>query len=320
MIILSGASASTLTVAEVPFNGKKGEALLQAVAAASRPATTADRSKLTFTMTDEFTGRTVAVDAGQLPDGYEWGCLVADDWWVNSVATYGVMTGSDVYNLVPLDRNVETHRRDLPPAESVAKPEFDNGLWSAGRTVLYGVETEVYAPPVALRGELARAMMYMSAVYHVDAWNERASMIMDWKAYPGLTDYAIPLLMAWHRDNPPSAREIEKNERGERLQGNRNPFVDYPELAEYIWGTMKDEQFTVEGEPQPLRSTYSLTDERIDLYSPEVPSDAVWTVNGMNVESGFVVPADLGAGMHKLGYTSPSTREVGMVMIKIEKK
>ena len=320
MIIISGASAITFAVAGVPFNGKKGAALLEAVASSSRPSAVVQRHDLNFGMTDEFTGTAVEIKAGALPDGYEWGCLIPAEWWSNSWEVYGAAVSGDIYNIVPLCGDVRSYRRDLAPVESVVKPAYSNGLWSAGLTVLYGVETEAYVPPAALRGELARAFMYMAVVYHVATWTERAYMMMDVYAYPGLTDYAIPLLLDWHRANPPSVHEIAKNERGERLQGNRNPFVDYPELAEYLWGIHRDEQFVVDGEPMPLRGVYTLADARIDLFSSEVPADAAWTVNGIPVSSDFVVPAELGVGTHKFSYSSASTGERGIVMIKVERK
>ncbi len=223
MIMISGASAITFAVAGVPFNGKKGAALLEAVASSSRPSAVVQRQDLNFGMTDEFMGTAVEIKSGALPDGYEWGCLIPAEWWSNSWEVYGAAVSGDIYNIVPLCGDVRSYRRDLAPVESVGKPAYSNGLWSAGLTVLYGVETEAYSPPAALRGELARAFMYMAVVYHVATWTERAYMMMDGYAYPGLTDYAIPLLLDWHRANPPSVHEIAKNERGERLQGNRNP-------------------------------------------------------------------------------------------------
>ena len=68
------------------------------------------------------------------------------------------------------------------------------------------------------------------------------------------------------------------------------------------------------------RQVYTLADARIDLFSLEVPADAAWTVNGIPVSSDFVVPAELGVGTHKFAYSSASTGERGMVMIKVERK
>lgn len=316
LIMLLGASASTLTVAEVPFNGKSGEALLQGVAAASRPVSVVDKSRLDFSMRDEFTRTDIAVCAGKLPDGYSWNCLVPSEWWDNSKNTYGAMVSGDIYNLLPLTAETACNRRELVPG-TVTTPVFSNQRWSAGQGIIYGVETDLYSPPEALRGELARAFFYMAAVYHVSLWTPRGFMMMTTKAYPGLTDYAITLLLDWHRAYPASQQESEKNERGEALQGNRNPFVDYPELPEYIWGTHKDDSFIVEGEPQPLRSTYSLATDRVDLYSPEVPADAEWMIDGLPTASTSVPATDLGKGEHRLSYTSRSTGEKGIVLIKI---
>lgn len=317
-ILLLGASASSFSVAEVPFNGKSGDALLQAVASSCRPARTADKSQLTFEMTDEFTGRRITVTAGVLPDGYVWSTFVPAVWWSNSSATYGSFVSDDIFNLLPVTEEVIANRRDLVPGD-VATPTFSNKFWSAGRTTLYGVETELYSPPVALRGELARAFFYMATVYHVGLWTPRAYLMMDGKAYPGLTDYAVPLLLEWHRAAAPSAREIEKNRQGETLQGNRNPFADYPDLPEYLWGKHKGEKFIIEGEPQPLRGVYTMADGHVDLYYPEIPSDAVWSVDGIPVSSASVAVRDLGVGLHTLSYHSPSTREKGKLMIRISK-
>lgn len=318
-ILLLGTSVSTITVAEVPFNGKSGEALTRAVAAASQPASAVAKSELTFTMRDEFTGRDVSVEAGRLPEGYEWDCFVPSVWWSNAGKGAVQAAAGDFFNLLPLDSVTRAARRDLAPAVEVMNPLFTGVQWCAGRTELYGVETEVYLPPPSLRGELARVFMYMAVVHPADVWTERAYMMMDGTLYPALSGYALPMLMGWHREYPPSERESSRNGLGKELQGNSNPFVDYPDLAEYLWGNHKGETFIVEGEPQPLRGVYTAADVSVDLYSPCVPADAQWSVDGRRVEAKSILISGLSSGNHKLTYISPSTLESGMVMIKIEK-
>ena len=44
------------------------------------------------------------------------------------------------------------------------------------------------------------------------------------------------VLNAWHRADPVSVKEINRADAVSDFQHNRNPFIDYPYLAEYIWG------------------------------------------------------------------------------------
>lgn len=46
----------------------------------------------------------------------------------------------------------------------------------------------------------------------------------------------MQLLLQWHNSDPVDEFEKVRNERSYEVQGNRNPFIDYPEFAEMIWG------------------------------------------------------------------------------------
>jgi hypothetical protein len=54
----------------------------------------------------------------------------------------------------------------------------------------------------------------------------------------GFTDYGLALMLKWHRQDPVSQKEVDRNNGIQKTQGNRNPFIDYPYLAEFIWGEM----------------------------------------------------------------------------------
>jgi hypothetical protein len=45
-------------------------------------------------------------------------------------------------------------------------------------------------------------------------------------------------MLSWHRQDPVSQKEVDRNNGIQKTQGNRNPFIDYPYLAEFIWGEM----------------------------------------------------------------------------------
>jgi endonuclease I len=47
----------------------------------------------------------------------------------------------------------------------------------------------------------------------------------------------LSVLLRWHLEDPVDEWELERNESIYQIQGNRNPFIDHPELVELIWGT-----------------------------------------------------------------------------------
>jgi hypothetical protein len=55
------------------------------------------------------------------------------------------------------------------------------------------------------------------------------------KVYAG---WFMKLLLKWHKQDPVSKHEIQRNEVGYQYQGNRNPFIDHPEWVDSIWGTL----------------------------------------------------------------------------------
>jgi len=45
-------------------------------------------------------------------------------------------------------------------------------------------------------------------------------------------------LLKWNTDDPPSSSEVDRNfDVCRKYQSNRNPFVDYPHLVDYIWNS-----------------------------------------------------------------------------------
>ena len=68
-------------------------------------------------------------------------------------------------------------------------------------------------PRPEIRGDIARISFYMERTYGVP-----------------LSDQQRRLFEVWNREDPPDAREIDRNERIRRIQGSGNPFVeDYGE-------------------------------------------------------------------------------------------
>ena len=73
--------------------------------------------------------------------------------------------------------------------------------------------------------------------------------MLNGSAYPAFSGWAKEMLLKWHRADPVSDKEINRNEGVYLRQGNRNPFIDHPELAEYIWGNHANETYYVSDTP-----------------------------------------------------------------------
>ena len=57
--------------------------------------------------------------------------------------------------------------------------------------------------------------------------------------------------MKWNEQDPVSQKEIDRNNAVYKHQNNRNPFIDHPELAEYIWGDKQDVPFSYDNYDKP---------------------------------------------------------------------
>ena len=101
----------------------------------------------------------------------------------------------------------------------------------------------------------------------------------------GLTKYGVALLMKWHRQDPVSQKEIDRNNGIQQTQGNRNPFIDYPYLAEYIWGEKAGQTLNLADLITAYDSRFILGQSNGSLeggstVDPETKCTITWLVNG----------------------------------------
>lgn len=295
-----------------PFAGKSCEGLFEAVGREARPGRLVTLSDVSFRFYDPFEGVYVDVVRGEFPQEYSVGHFVPSGWW--SVKAVCDSLDRDLHNLLPLRGSSLEALATRRPGD-VANVSVDYGGWCVGTSEVYGTLTDLYSPPADLRGRLARAYFYVTSVYHSTEMDVTGYMMMS-DRWPYLTNYAVELLCRWATDNPPDDYERKYAAYVSETQGGSNPFVTCPDLHEYIWGDKRGETYAEAGEPVPLHSTYRLS-ETIYLYSPEVPSDAVWKIDGVEAGSESFSPASLSVGGHHLSYTSASTGKSGLLMIKI---
>jgi hypothetical protein len=259
---------------------------------------------------------------GEGPKNVELFPIVPASWFERSAAM-AQQSGYDMYNNFPTPLGSKGVKADYAPG-IVSNSTFDNGTWSVGWGVFDGENRHLWQPPVGYEGDFARVMLYMLTVYSA-AFPPLGVNVGLYTASPkwlGVSEAGIRLLLAWHNADAVSDLERHRNDVVESVQGNRNPFVDYPELIEYLWGAKRAESLpdlseeTVTPETSPLRAIYSVLDERINLSSPYVPIDAMWTVDGAAVTSSFLIPAELGIGVHELQFKSST--KVGKLLIEVK--
>ena len=108
----------------------------------------------------------------------------------------------------------------------------------------------------------------------------RRSVMLSGNVYPFFTDWALRMLLRWAQQDPVSEKEINRNEAIYGIQKNRNPFVDYPGLEQYIWGTYTDVAFSYDNYVQPEATGIS------EVHKALVPSadERVYDLRGQRHE------------------------------------
>ena len=167
---------------------------------------------------------------------------VAKSWWGGSQNN----AYCDIHHLNPSDQNANSRKSNYPLGE-LTSVSWDNGVTFVGKANIDGTSMNAYEPCDEYKGDFARVFMYMFTCYQDLTW-EYTWMNYEKSAYPTLKPWAVKLLLKWHKQDPVSEKEVDRNNAVYAVQGNRNPFVDYPQLADYVWGDSINYVFHLTGE------------------------------------------------------------------------
>lgn len=152
---------------------------------------------------------------------------------------------SDLYHIYPADGYVNNRRGNLPFGEvGITVWESTNGS-KVGQNTFGKYTKTVFEPIDEYKGDIARSYFYVVTAYedNVSQWN---SDQLGGNSFPAFNEWSLELLLKWHREDPVSLKEVRRNEEVSKLQGNRNPYIDYPELVEHVWGMKASYEFTTE--------------------------------------------------------------------------
>lgn len=169
-------------------------------------------------------------------------------WWGSTTATatnYKAYT--DLNHLYPGEAKANQAKSNYPLGEVRTANKFDNGVTKVGTPVSGqgGGSAYVFEPDDEYKGDFARTYFYMVTCYQDYRWASSYMYMLQQNTYPTLNNWSVDMLLKWSRMDEVSDKEHQRNEEVYKIQNNRNPFIDFPELAEYIWGNRKGETFYV---------------------------------------------------------------------------
>ena len=164
--------------------------------------------------------------------------------WFGGGTSVGPST--DMFHLYPVDSYMNSVRNNHPFGENNGEKFTSAGGYSKLGVCTYeGYSGTCFEPNDEWKGDFARTYFYMVTCYEesLPTWYtenadsyEGAKATFDGNTYPGLSTWQLSMLLKWSRQDPVDSIEIKRNEAVCVIQHNRNPFIDYPGLEEFIWG------------------------------------------------------------------------------------
>ncbi|MDR1984758.1 MAG: endonuclease [Prevotellaceae bacterium] len=149
---------------------------------------------------------------------------------------------TDLFHLYPVDGYVNSQRSNYPygNVQNVYYTSSNGSKVGSPNTANFSESSRVFEPIDEYKGDFARTYFYMATCYEdkIAGWrgnNAATRDILDGTSYPGFKSWYIDLLIEWHKADPVSEKEINRNNAAYQHQGNRNPYIDRPEWVECVW-------------------------------------------------------------------------------------
>lgn len=240
---------------------------------------------------------------------------------------------NDVHHLYPSDGYVNGRRGNYPFGEvGSASYTSNNGFCKLGSCKTPGYSGTVFEPNDEFKGDLARTYFYMATAYEdkIAGWS---SPMLSNNKNSAYKDWALQMLLRWAANDPVSQKEIDRNNAIEKFQGNRNPFIDFPGLEQYIWGNKKEvafdpvnyqkEEVTPDPQPQP-----DPTPEPEPEPDPIVPGEqnvfvAVSSTSELKVGESYLIVCEskgtaMGASDAQNNYRTSTSVDLGATSLSTE--
>ena len=208
-------------------------------------------------------------------------------WWGCDI-THPDCPAKDLHQLYPADGTANMSKNDNPLGIVTGTPTTNNGVSKVGPGNVDGSIGTVFEPADQYKGDFARSYFYMATAYehYAAKWDiSKPENMMQNSTYPVFKTWALDLLLQWHRQDPVSEKELTRTEVVYGIQKNRNPFIDYPDLVEYVWGNKKTIPFLLSGNVNFPYLSYPSNEDIVDFGKVFYLQTADYTINlkGMNL-------------------------------------
>lgn len=164
----------------------------------------------------------------------------AQSWWGKTNCNLK----KDLFNIMPCESKINSSKGNRGMG-IVTKVTNTNGATKVGSGA-NGLS--LWEPADEWKGDFARGYMYIVTAYedYANKWQSEGSNSLYNNTYPTLKEWAYTLYIQWAKADKPDAVEIKRNNDVAKIQGNRNPYVDFPNLMEYVWGDSTNIAFNPE--------------------------------------------------------------------------
>ena len=161
--------------------------------------------------------------------------------WAKSRGDFGtaIGAGTDVHALRPLDNTTNSIRSNRG-FNNCTICEDVTDKWGNITGSKKDANDWSFEPRDAVKGDVARMLFYMAVRYEGFAGEPDLELSENIFSNTDKTPVhgVMSTLLEWHRTDPVDAWEENRNDIiYNSFQRNRNPFIDFPEFAEHLWGT-----------------------------------------------------------------------------------
>ncbi|MCR4603841.1 MAG: endonuclease [Prevotella sp.] len=183
---------------------------------------------------------------------------------------------TDLHHMYPTDKLVNNKRGNNPFGQTDGTWLSAEGFSKLGPCTYPGYTGTVFEPNDIYKGDFSRTYFYMVTCYEekLPDWyasNAESQATLDGNTYPGLSSWQLAMLMEWAKRDPVSEKEIVRNEAVFAIQHNRNPFIDYQGLEDYIWGDKTGVPFCYDQNATAINTATTDSHRHVstDIFAPD---------------------------------------------------